>query len=210
MSWYEEVPGTSLALVEEAAIPFGAAILDVGGGTSKLAGLLVEIGYVDVTVADISGAALERARLELGAAAEQITWIEADVRSHDFTRVFDLWHDRAVLHFMVDAADRDGYLMVLRRTLRPDGHLVLATFGPGGPTQCSGLPVTRYGPDELLSILGPDFELMSSRMEEHRTPTGHSQEFTYSHFGHKARRLPLWIELQQSRPRSTRPAPPAW
>jgi len=153
-SWYEEVPKTCLALIKGAAVPLDAAIVDVGGGTSKLAGLLVAAGYADVTVADISGAALERARVELGAAADQVTWIEADVRSHDFARVFDRWHDRAVFHSMVEPGDRDAYLAAVRRTLAPGGHAVLATFGPGGPTECSGLPVARYGPDELMDILG--------------------------------------------------------
>jgi SAM-dependent methyltransferase len=185
VSWYEEVPKTSLALIKEAAVPLDAAIVDVGGGTSKLAGLLVVAGYSDVTVADISGAALERARVELGAAADQVTWIEADVRSHDFARVFDLWHDRAVFHFMVEPADRNAYLAALRRTLAPGGHVVLATFAPGGPTECSGLPVARYGADELTDILGLGFELVSSRTEQHRTPGGHRQEFTYTHFSRR-------------------------
>jgi len=171
-----------LALIKEAAVPLDAAIVDVGGGKSKLAGLLVVAGYSDVTVADISGAALERARVELGAAADQVTWIEADVRSHDFARVFDLWHDRAVFHFMIEPADRDAYLAALRRTVAPGGHVVLATFGPGGPIECSGLPVARYGADELTDILGLGFELVSSRTEQHRTPGGHRQEFTYTQF----------------------------
>ena len=186
VSWYEQAPETSLTLIEEAAIRRSAAIVDVGGGTSRLAGRLIAAGYADVTVADISRAALERARVELAAAAERVTLIHADVRSHDFGRRFDLWHDRAVFHFMVDAASRNGYLTVLRRTLRAGGHLVLAGFGPGGPTHCSGLRVARYGPNELSSTLGSDFNLISSRTEEHRTPTGHIQEFVFTHF----RRIP--------------------
>jgi len=181
VSWYEEVPRTSLQLIEEAALRLDAAILDVGGGASKLPGHLVTAGYTDVTVADISRAALEQARVELGDAGERVTQIEADVRFHDFARVFELWHDRAVFHFMVDPADRNRYLATLARSLRPGGHLILATFGPNGPTRCSGLPVTRYGSDELLSVLGEDFELISSRLEEHRTPGGRSQEFLYAH-----------------------------
>lgn len=186
VSWYEAVPETSLALIQEAAIPLSAAILDVGGGTSKLAGLLLAVGYTDVTVADISPSALALSQAEVGAAAEQITWIEADVRSHDFARRFDLWHDRAVFHFMVEDDDRAGYLRVLRRTLRPGGHLVLAAFGPEGPTRCSGLPVVRYGADELARVLGRDFELISANSQQHRTPRGNEQEFTYSHFRRNA------------------------
>jgi SAM-dependent methyltransferase len=187
VSWYELVPETSLQLIQEAALPLDAAILDVGGGASKLAGHLVAAGYTDVTVADISRAALERARVHSGAAGNQITWIEADVRYHHFTHRFDLWHDRAMFHFMVDRADQNRYLTALARTLRPDGHLIIATFGPNGPTRCSGLPVARYGSDELSSILGEGFELISSRHKEHRTPGGHSQEFVYAHLRGKGK-----------------------
>jgi SAM-dependent methyltransferase len=186
VSWYEKVPETSLELIQEAALPLDAAILDVGGGASSLAGHLVAAGYTDVTVADVARAALEQARFELGAAAKQATWIEADVRFHHFARLVDLWHDRAVFHFMVDPADRERYLTALARTLRPGGHLILATFGPSGPTRCSGLPVTRYGSDELSSVLGEEFELISSRLEEHHTPGGQIQEFLYAHLRRKA------------------------
>ncbi|MGN6167328.1 MAG: class I SAM-dependent methyltransferase [Solirubrobacteraceae bacterium] len=188
VSWYEEVPEASLALIKEAAMPLDAAIIDVGAGTSKLAGLLLAAGYTDVTVADISPSALTLLRTELAVAVDQVTWIQADVRSHNFARQFDLWHDRAVFHFMVEDADRDAYLSVLRRSLRPGGHLVLAAFGSDGPTRCSGLPVARYGKDKLVEILGADFSLISSHLREHRTPTGKVQEFTYSHF---RRRLPV-------------------
>jgi SAM-dependent methyltransferase len=182
VSWYEDVPALSLALIEEAGIAPAAAVLDVGGGTSKLAGMLLAAGYTDLTVADISPAALARTRADLGETAQQITWVKADVRSHDFARVFDLWHDRAVLHFMVKDADRDAYLSVLRRTLGPVGHLILATFGPDGPTRCSGLPVLRYAADDLGEILGTEFELISTLSHSHQTPGRRAQEFTYTHF----------------------------
>lgn len=181
VSWFEEMPKTSIELIEEAAPPLDAGILDVGGGTSRLAGQLVTAGYTDVTVADISNTALQRARAELGAEANTVKWIEADVRDHDFGRTFDLWHDRAVFHFMVQTADRDRYLAVLRRTLRPGGHLILATFGPGGPTQCSGLPVARYTPDELVPTVGQEFLPVSFRTVQHHTSAGRSQEFLYAH-----------------------------
>jgi hypothetical protein len=105
----------------------------------------------------------------------------ADIRTHGFDRRYDLWHDRAVFHFMVSPADREGYLEVLRRTLRPGGHLILATFGPQGPTQCSGLPVERYSADALQQVLGEDFELVSSSLATHHTPFGASQQFLHAH-----------------------------
>lgn len=181
LSWTEETPRTSLELIEEAELPYEAAIVDVGGGASRLAGELVRRGYGDVTVADISTEAMEQARADLGEDAARVRWIEADVRSHDFGRRFDLWHDRAVFHFMVDEADRQAYLSVLDRSLEPGGHLILATFGPQGPTECSGLPVRRYEAGTLADLLGDEYELLSSRLQDHQTPSGNLQQFTYAH-----------------------------
>jgi SAM-dependent methyltransferase len=181
LSWTEAAPAASLTLIDEAGLPIDAAILDVGGGMSKLAAELLRHGYGDVTVADISAEALARAKADLGEAASRVSWVEADVRSHDFHRRFDLWHDRALFHFMVEPADRDGYLATLNRSLRPSGHVILATFGPDGPTQCSGLPVLRYDAESLRGALGDDFELVSSQLTEHRAPSGRSQQFLYAH-----------------------------
>ena len=181
VSWYEPAPTASLEMIGEAGLAPGAAILDAGGGASDLAGRLLAAGYADVTVADISEAALRHARERLGPDGERVKWLRADLRTHRFGRRFDLWHDRALLHFMVDQDDRAAYLDTLRGALRPHGHLVLATFGPEGPETCSGLPVARYGADELAALLGDDFELRSSRTLDHRTPTGNSQQFVYAH-----------------------------
>ena len=145
VSWFEAVPRASLAMIDELALPLDAPIADVGGGASHLAAELVERGYTDITVADISGEALERAR-DGFAAADRVTWVIADVRAHDFGRRFRLWHDRAVFQFMVAAEDRRPYVATLERSLDPGGHAILATFGPDGPTRCSGLPVARYCP----------------------------------------------------------------
>ncbi len=181
LSWTEAAPHLSLELIEEAALPLDAAIVDVGGGASALAAELLRRGHTDMTVVDIAPEALERARAEIGRAVEEVTWIEADIRAHDFGRRFDLWHDRALFHFMVDDADRDSYLAALDSSLRPGGHVILATFGPAGPTRCSGLPVRRYDAEAISEALGPDFEPLSSRLTEHRTPSGKSQQFQYAH-----------------------------
>jgi len=182
VSWYEPAPDTSLALIKQAGLSGEAPIIDVGAGTSALAGRLLEAGYSDVTVADISAVALARAKAALGDAASRVTWICADVRTHGFAGRYQLWHDRAVFHFMVQPEDRDRYLAVLRRTLDPAGHLILATFGPDGPTQCSGLAVTRYSEQALLALMGTEFTLLSARLVEHRTPSGASQQFLYTHW----------------------------
>lgn len=180
VSWYEPVPETSLELISAAGLAPDAAILDVGGGASRLARELVRGGYTDVTVADISPAALDRAREVLGDEWSKVELVEADVCEHDFGRRFDLWHDRATFHFMTDPLDRDHYLERLRAALRPGGHAVIATFAEEGPTHCSGLPVQRYGHDRLATTLGEEFEEIASRTRLHRTPGGAEQAFRYA------------------------------
>lgn len=181
VSWYQPEPKRSLALIESAHLPRDAAILDVGGGASSLADRLAANGYTDITVADISSTALDYARAK-ASVTDGITWIQADIRTHEFARHYDLWHDRAVFHFMVAQHDRDAYLDVLCRTLSPAGHLMLATFGPEGPEQCSGLPVARYDASGLAAVLGGEFTQLWSVLDTHRTPGGTNQQFLYTHF----------------------------
>ena len=179
VSWFEAAPRASLAMIDELALPLDAPIADVGGGASHLAAELVNRGYTDVTVADISAEALEHGR-DGFAAADRVTWVIADVRAYDFRRRFRLWHDRAVFHFMVAAEDRRAYVATLERSLDLEGHAILATFGPDGPTRCSGLPVARYGPHELAAELGAGLDLVDSREVVHTTPAGTAQQFTYA------------------------------
>ena len=181
LSWFQASPATSLRMIAELELPPGAPVVDAGGGASRLAAELLHRGFTDVTVADISAAALEKARAALGEDADRVEWVEADVRSHDFGRRFAVWHDRAVFHFLTDEADRARYLETLSRSLTPDGHVILATFGPDGPTSCSGLPTARYGAAELAAALAPVAELVSDRLETHRTPGGSEQQFLYAH-----------------------------
>ena len=179
VSWFEAVPRASLAMIDELALPLDAPIADVGGGASHFAAELVDRGYTDLTVADISGEALERAR-DGFAAADRVTWVIADVRAHDFGRRFRLWHDRAVFQFMVSAENRRAYVATLERSLDRGGHAIVATFGPNGPTRCSGLPVARYGPRQLAAELGAGLDLVSSREVVHTTPAGTAQQFIYA------------------------------
>jgi 2-polyprenyl-3-methyl-5-hydroxy-6-metoxy-1,4-benzoquinol methylase len=190
VSWYEPRPERSLELIQATGVSHDAGILDVGGGASSLAAQLLGMGYADVAVADISQASLAYAKAELGSDATRVSWIEADVRAHNFGRLFDVWHDRAVFHFMVCAADREGYLEVLRRTLRPGGHLLIATFGPQGPTHCSGLPVQRYRADELQRVLGEDFELISSSLVTAHLPEPASSSSMRTSGGRRVRSTP--------------------
>lgn len=187
-SWFEQVPERSLEMIASTGLPKDAGIVDVGGGASNLAGELLSAGYVDITVADLSAAAIDEAQKELDPQAGEITWVVADVLEHDFGRHFDLWHDRAFFHFMVEPSDREAYLRALRRALRRDGHLVIASFGPDGPTQCSGLPVRRYSADDLSAELGAGFERLGDDLVAHHTPSGNQQQFLYAHFHRKKER----------------------
>ena len=180
VSWYEPVPERSLELIRATGIPLEAPILDVGGGASLLVDHLLASGYTDISVLDLSPAALAQARGRLGPAAGQVTWIAADITSFVPERRYALWHDRAVFHFILRPDEQRRYLAALRKGLAPHGHVVLATFGPGGPERCSGLPVQRYSVAALEVLLGPGFQLRSSRIEQHRTPGGETQEFLYT------------------------------
>jgi ubiquinone/menaquinone biosynthesis C-methylase UbiE len=156
-------------------------VIDVGAGASRLAAELLERGFENITAADLSAKALKIAQTDLGNESERIDWIVADLCSHDFGRRFALWHDRAVFHFMVAEADRRAYLETAARSIKPGGDLIIATFGPQGPTTCSGLPVTRYGAADLAQALGADLELEAARIVDHGTPSGKTQQFMYAH-----------------------------
>lgn len=180
VSWYQPGPTRSLALIRAAGAAPDAPILDVGGGASALVDSLLRSGYRDITVLDIAAAALERTRARLGERAANVAWIEADVTQFEPPRRYAVWHDRAVFHFLVDRTERDRYLDVLRKAIAPEGHFIIATFGPEGPQRCSGLDVHRYALDELAELLEPQFSLRRSELEEHRTPAGGMQQFLYA------------------------------
>lgn len=179
LSWYQPVPSRSLALIRATGTPLISPILDVGGGTSTLVDHLLDAGYEDVSVLDIAGSALDQARARLGAATGQVNWVEAEITKFEPLRAYAVWHDRAVFHFLTERAERERYLEVLRRALQPRGHFVLATFGPEGPTRCSGLKVQRYSVEQVGALLGRDFQLRTHVLDEHRTPMGTAQQFLY-------------------------------
>jgi len=179
VSWYQPVPERSLALIRDTGVPLDAPLLDVGGGASTLVDQLLTAGYTDLTVLDISGIALAVAQHRLGAAAARARWVEADITRFRPERRYALWHDRAVFHFLVEPDRRQRYLDTLGAALAPGGHLILATFGPQGPTRCSGLPVQRYAAADLDALLAPRYRLVRSEIEDHRTPAGQPQQFLY-------------------------------
>lgn len=179
VSWYQAIPDRSLAWIEECQLPGDAPLLDVGGGASLLVDHCLTRGYTDLTVLDISPAALAVSRARLGEGATSVDWVVADVTTFQPPRRYALWHDRAVFHFLIDPLLRSRYLDVLRLALAPGGHLMLATFGPDGPTQCSGLPVHRYDVATLTELLGAAFVLRDAVREDHVTPSGGHQQFQY-------------------------------
>jgi len=180
VSWYRPHLERSITFIEQAGLKKDAPTIDVGGGASTLVDDLLDRGYSDVTVLDISPKAIASAKHRLGRRAASVAWIVADVTLVEFPEHrYDFWHDRAVFHFLIDPALRRRYVAAVRRGLKPGGHIVVATFGPAGPERCSGLDVMRYSPDELHAEFGRPFKKISSCHETHLTPWGSEQEFVY-------------------------------
>jgi SAM-dependent methyltransferase len=180
VSWFQEHADQSVRLIHHTGLDKKAAIIDVGGGASKLVDDLVAEGYSDLTVLDLSPSALAVAKQRLGMHADAIRWLEGDItRAALPIHRFDIWHDRAVFHFLTDAADRHAYVEQVLRAVRPGGHVIIATFGADGPEKCSGLPVMRYRPETLHAEFGGAFRLLGQEKEAHRTPSGTVQQFVY-------------------------------
>lgn len=180
VSWFQTHADMSMRLIRASGVGHDAAIIDVGGGASTLVDDLLDDGYTNLTVLDLSAAALGESRHRLGARSNAVTWAEADITRVTFMpHSIDLWHDRAVFHFLTDKADRDAYVRQVLRALKPGGHVIMATFGSNGPTQCSGLPVMRYAPDDLHAQFGEAFTLLTHEDQMHRTPFGTDQQFIY-------------------------------
>jgi len=180
VSWFEPSPDVSLAMIEAAGVTRDTCIIDIGGGESRLVDALVARGLTCIAVLDVAGGALARARTRLSADASTVHWIEADVTADWRWRHVDIWHDRAVFHFLSQRADRDRYKERLAEMLEQGGSAIIATFALDGPEKCSGLPVNRYSPETLASELGDEFVLVDSRRHLHTTPFGTMQAFQYS------------------------------
>jgi SAM-dependent methyltransferase len=181
VSWYEPRPQVSLDLIDRAGLGAGSAVIDIGAGASRLVDCLVERGFTDITVLDLSEAALHQAQARL-VGRPGTRWVTADVLAWRPPRQYDLWHDRALFHFLTDPADRRRYVSVLSEALRPGGHAVIGTFAPDGPERCSRLPVVRYDAAALLAELGPGFALVHTTRHDHHTPSGALQRFQYGLF----------------------------
>jgi ubiquinone/menaquinone biosynthesis C-methylase UbiE len=182
VSWFQENPAPSLELIAQAGASHASAIIDVGGGASRLVDHLIAEGFRDITMLDLSGAALDAARGRLGPRAADVHWIVADATTWNPPRTYDVWHDRAAFHFLIEASDREAYIARLERALKVGGHAIIATFAMDGPEKCSGLPVKRYDAGSLGRALGRRFQLVGTRRHEHATPWGAQQAFQFSVF----------------------------
>lgn len=182
VSWFQPHAQRSLELIGRVADGRPSAVIDVGGGASTLVDDLLQGPQFDVSVLDISAAALDVARRRLGPRASRVHWLVGDITQVALpARTFDIWHDRAVFHFLTDPAQREAYVAQVRHAVRPGGHVIVAAFGPDGPLQCSGLPVMRYAPQALHAEFGGAFELVEHLSEAHQTPNGVIQQFVYCH-----------------------------
>lgn len=179
LSWYEREPSVGLRLIETIAPGPAASVVDVGAGSSSLVDHLLAAGFNDVTALDLSGRALGLVRARLGQASRDVTFIEEDLLAWEPGRTYDIWHDRAVFHFLTDEAACDRYVALAAGAVHTGGHLVLAAFAEDGPTRCSGLPVTRYSTQALTDIFSPFFVRVGAEREEHFTPRGTVQPFTW-------------------------------
>ena len=180
VSWYRPHLETSLALIERAAAGYSASIIDVGGGESTLVDDLIARGYENITILDISQTAIDVTKKRLGSAGEHIHWLVADITEAQLEPgAYDVWHDRAVFHFLTSSEHRAAYVRQVGHAVKPGGHVIVSTFGPEGPTKCSGLDVIRYDAESLHDQFGVRFRLVESSKELHRTPFGTTQQFLF-------------------------------
>lgn len=180
VSWFQPHAELSFGIIKATGVAHDATLVDVGGGASVLVDDLLDHGYRNLAVLDISAAALRAARKRLGPRAAKVQWIEADITEAKLpARHFDVWHDRAVFHFLTSPEDRAAYVRAVFHSVKPGGHVIVATFAEDGPEKCSGLPVMRYSPDGLHAEFGESFSLLDHRKEAHLTPSGTVQQFVY-------------------------------
>lgn len=182
VSWFQDSPTISFEMIRAASPDRAAAIIDIGGGASRLVDALLQDGYRNLAVLDLSANALDVAKKRIGAAASTVDWIVADATTWRPAKTWDVWHDRAAFHFLTDSHDRAAYVERLRSAVMPCGQVIIATFAPDGPEKCSGLPVQRHDSASLSAELGPEFELVETRSEMHQTPWHSTQAFQFSRF----------------------------
>ena len=182
VGWYQQIPETSLYFVDKIKLPFDAKIIDIGGGAYFFVDHLLNLAYEDITVLDISEAALQKAKERLGDRADKVKWLVADITEFEPDEKYDLWHDRAVFHFLTEDIDTQKYIKVLSENIATNGHFVLGTFSVDGPKKCSGLDIVQYSKESVKSKFSPTFDVVESFRIDHTTPFGNKQNFLFSHF----------------------------
>lgn len=185
VSWYQPNPETSLYFLEQSGLPKSAKIIDIGGGDSFLVDHLLKSGYTDITVLDISEAAIERAKTRLGNQAAKVKWIVADVTDFKPTEYYDFWHDRAAFHFLTNQKEVDAYLKITAQAIAPNGNMIIGTFSEQGPEKCSGIAIKQYSEQSMTTLFQTDFEKSSCLTVDHDTPFGTIQNFVFCHFRKK-------------------------
>jgi len=182
VSWYQQVPATSLDFVERFNLPKTVKIIDIGGGDSFLVDHLLDMGYQDITVLDISEEAIERAKKRLGSRADKVEWIIADAADFQASDKYDLWHDRAALHFLTNEKEIQSYVSTLTTSVNPEGYIIIGTFSENGPKQCSGIDIKQYSENSLTDRLKHFFEKIRCITIDHKTPSGSIQNFIFCSF----------------------------
>jgi len=182
VSWFQERPNISLDLIHATGVDNGASIIDIGGGASRLVDALINEGFNAVSALDLSEKALATSKTRLGTQSQQVQWIVADITQWQPSQTYDVWHDRAALHFLIEPKDRAAYVERVNKSVWTGGHVIIGTFAPDGPERCSGLPVVRHDAASLGEMLGPSFALAETRRHDHQTPSGTIQKFQFSRF----------------------------
>ena len=182
VSWYQPTPETSLKFIEELKISKSASIIDIGGGDSFLIDNLLELGYTNLTLLDISKKAIERAKKRLGEKAKHVKWIEADASDFTPAKNYDLWHDRAAFHFLTDESDIKNYLVAAETGVKESGNLIIGTFSTDGPKKCSGIEITQYSENSMINKFGKTFKKIDCKMIRHQTPFNTTQSFVFCSF----------------------------
>ena len=185
VSWYQKSPKLSLEFVKSLNLSLDAEIIDIGAGESRLVDNLLEMGFVNLSVLDISSKSIEKTKKRLGLKSKLVNWIVSDINNFNPTKKYDLWHDRAAFHFLKDSVEIDNYVKLVKSSLHNQGNLIIATFSENGPLKCSGLEVSRYSENSISDLFNNDFELIKSQKSIHKTPFSTSQEFLFSQFKKK-------------------------
>lgn len=185
VSWYQKSPKLSLEFVKSLNLSLDAEIIDIGAGESRLVDNLIELGFVNLTVLDISSKSIEKTKKRLGLKSKLVNWIVSDINNFNPTKKYDLWHDRAAFHFLKDSEEIYNYVKLVKSSLHNQGNLIIATFSENGPLKCSGLEVSRYSENSISDLFNNDFELIKSQKSIHKTPFSTSQEFLFSKFKKK-------------------------